>query len=181
MSPILKRDVGEHLRHAKRLASAVTGYPPEEGYDTYNPHGSRDGVTGEGFASGSSSRRGIGVEGDEEDKGPPYSRPSWEGRTFAQQEAYRGKARGSLDEEEDEHEDLVYRSHEVREPFIDDTALRNTHAHLDGGQYRSRSISEWAREEVFSMSPSRWVDLRNLLLEVCVPHHHQSLQRRMAT
>lgn len=185
MSPILKRDVGEHVRHAKRLASAVTGYAPspDEGYKIWDTHPSRD-VAGdtieEGFAtaSASSSRRGIGigVEGDEEDTGPPYARPSWEGRTYAQREIDRGQARLSL--EEDAEEDSVYLGQELRTPFIDDTGLRNTHTDMDGHRlYRSRTVSEWATEELFSMSPSRWIDLRNLLLEVRLYSALQSTTR----
>lgn len=182
MSPILKRDVGEHARHAKRLASAITGYSPaspeDQEYNTWDTSGSTSkdgfrGATGEGYAT-ASSRRGIGIDEDEENTGPPFAyahahaRPSWEGRTFVQPKADQA-SRGEVDEDEDDDdEDLVYRSQEVSTPFIEDTGLRNTDRTRDGEtRYPSRTVSEWAKGEVFSMSPSRWIDLRNLLLEVC--------------
>ena len=188
MSPILKRDVGEHVRHAKRLASAITGYSPassEEGYNNNNnwePSGSsskdgfRDDVPGEGYATASSSRRGIGVDEDEENTGPPYAyphaRPSWEGRTFVQPKTDRVDPE---EEDEDEDDDLVYRSQETSTPFIEDTGLRNTNRIEDGEtRYPSRTVSDWAKDEVLSMSPSRWIDLRNLLLEVRESPSHQT-------
>jgi hypothetical protein len=32
-----------------------------------------------------------------------------------------------------------------------------------------RTAMEWIKEEVLTMTPGRWVDLRNLLLEVSLP------------
>jgi len=68
MSPILKRDVSETLRQARRLASAVTGSSD----DTYRNNGEsstaggggwyRPQITDEVFATGSDRRKGIGIE-----------------------------------------------------------------------------------------------------------------------
>lgn len=82
MSPILKRDVGEQIRQAKRLASVITGHTLENGHDhgyeqihqspsKHEYHNEHE--NGNAYATSSSSRRGIGigVEGEEEDTGPP--------------------------------------------------------------------------------------------------------------
>ena len=66
MSPILKRDVSETMRQARRLAGAVTGSPSYE-HDDNAPSGSggwfKPQSTDEVFVTGSDRRKGIGVEG----------------------------------------------------------------------------------------------------------------------
>jgi hypothetical protein len=171
MSPILKRDVGEQIRQAKRLASVITGHT----LDNNNDHGyeqihqsqyDNDNGNGNAYAtsSSSSSRRGIGIgiEGDEEDTGPP-GRGSWERKTFplAQHQSVKGKERAlTLDEDiEDDDEEIA-----MLPLPLDESGMR-----MEGGHGRGRTAVEWFRDEVLSMSPSRWIDLRNLLLEVSPP------------
>lgn len=155
MSPILHRDVGEHVRQAKRLAAAVTGQTPPDEHESWPPTDSEaDRLRNSAYATASTSRL---KEEDEDDPGP--LRPSWEGRTYSQPEtdpssSYKGKQRALALVTEDEQQGLMLDAEEDR----DDTALRN--------RSTRRSLAEWARDELLNMSPSRWVDLRNLLLEV---------------
>jgi hypothetical protein len=167
MSPILKRDVGEQLRQAKRLAAAVSGHPPplEHEFDHVSPSPDetwRRSHDGNAYATSSSSRRGIGVDGDEEDTGPP--RRSWEGRTYAQPSiAGKGKEKAYMSAEGDEEVHAM-----LRDSF--DYQEGQPVASVDGDgvvtRTRSRTPREWLLEEMLTMTPSRWVDLRNLLLEV---------------
>jgi len=148
MSPILKRDVGEQIRQAKRLAAAVTGNPPplDSNYDHIYQE---EDVNGNAYAT-SSKRRSIGKLEDEDDPGP---RRSWEGRTYV--EGGKGKER---DFEEVEVEEGV-----AMLGFEDDSFGT---VGIRTGESRRRSLGEWFKDEVLTMSPGRWIDLRNLLLEV---------------
>jgi hypothetical protein len=172
MSPILKRDVGEQLRQAKRLAAAVAGHPPplEHEYDHISPSPDetwRRSHDGNAYATSSSSRRGIGVDGDEEDTGPP--RRSWEGRTYAQSRTSgKGKEKAYMPEGEEEEE-----AHAMLRDSDDGHEVQANASVGQATRIRSRTMVEWLREEVLTMTPGRWVDLRNLLLEV-------SLSRLMA-
>jgi hypothetical protein len=167
MSPILKRDVSEQLRQAKRLAAAVTGHPQtrDDQYDRVSSfHGDEEDV----YATGS-SRRGIGIGfGDQEDTGPPTRvRDSWDGKTYpvAVGVSVKGKERArAVDDER--------------------VGMLNGHGHVDsedveveeGGplsRTRSRTLKEWFGDEVGTMTPGRWIDLRNLMLEVS-PHLYAS-------
>lgn len=164
MSPILHRDVGEHVRQAKRLAAVVTGRPSLE-QDQHEWDSTRRLSNGNAYATASSSRRGMGLrEEDEEDTGPPQRRPSWEGQTRAE-----GEVKGKMRFVEDEAEELEMEDRSLLHPqpnglTMDDTALRDTST---SGRTSNRTIAEWTKDEVLSMTPSRWIDLRNLLLEVC--------------
>lgn len=154
MSPILHRDVGEHVRQAKRFAAAVTGQPPPDEHESWPPTDiEADRLRNSAYATASTSRL---KEEDEDDPGP--LRPSWEGRTYSAPEtdppSDKGKQRALALAVEDEQQGLMLDAEGDR----DDTALRN--------RSTRRSLAEWARDELLDMSPSRWVDLRNLLLEV---------------
>jgi len=142
MSPILKRDVGEQYRQAKRLAAAVTGQPPpvDSNYDHIYQ---QDDINGNAYAT-SSKRRSIGKLEDEDDPGP---RRSWEGRTYIEQG--KGKERALEDEGEG-----------VAMLGFDDESFNTVEI------LRGRTMGEWFKDEVLTMSPGRWIDLRNLLLEV---------------
>jgi hypothetical protein len=143
MSPILKRDVGEQIRQAKRLAAAVTGIPPP--LDTNYDHiYQEEDVNGNAYAT-SSKRRSIGKLEDEDDPGP---RRSWEGRTFV--EGGKGKERDF--EEVEVEEEVAMLGYDESLGAVD---IR-----------RGRTMGEWFKDEVLTMSPGRWIDLRNLLLEV---------------
>lgn len=158
MSPILKRDVGEQIRQAKRLASAITGHPLEHD-DQYHYHQSHHEIDdGNAYATSSSSRRSTvtGLE-DEDDPGPP--RRSWEGRTYVE---VKGKGKGRASEEEEEVEEGV-----AMLGFDDGLGAKYTRGH------GRRSLNEWFGDEVLTMSPGRWIDLRNLLLEVRPPFHKE--------
>lgn len=97
MSPILKRDIGEQLRHARKLATAMTGQASRDDgkwdehdhghderhrqqyeYDQHLKHHIFDSSGTQALAS-SSARKGIGVGAEEDD---PGLRRSWEGRTY---------------------------------------------------------------------------------------------------
>jgi hypothetical protein len=149
MSPILKRDVGEQIRQAKRLAAAVTGIPPPIDDSHYDHIYQQEDVNGNAYAT-SSKRRSIGKLEDEDDPGP---RRSWEGRTFV--EGGKGKER---DFEEVEVEEGV-----AMLGFEDDSFGT---VGVRTGESRKRSLGNWFKDEVLTMSPGRWIDLRNLLLEV---------------
>ena len=154
MSPILKRDVGEQIRQAKRLAAAVTGNPPplDSNYDHIYQE---EDVNGNAYAT-SSKRRSIGKLEDEDDPGP---RRSWEGRTYV--EGGKGKER---DFEEVEVEEEVATLGFEDDPFGT--------AGIRAGESRKRTLVEWFKDEVLTMSPGRWIDLRNLLLEVRSSLHY---------
>jgi hypothetical protein len=145
MSPILKRDVGEQIRQAKRLAAAVTGLSPplDNNYDHVNQE---EDANGNAYAT-SSKRRSIGKLEDEDDPGP---RRSWEGRTFVEG----GKGKERADEEEGEGVAML---------GFDDPSLGTSNPRGEG---RGRTLGEWCKDEILTMSPGRWIDLRNLLLEV---------------
>jgi hypothetical protein len=171
MSPILKRDVGEQIRQAKRLASVITGHTLENnndhGYDRIH-QSPYDSNNGNAYAT-SSSRRGIGIgiEGEEEDTGPP-GRGSWERKTFPQshRQSVKGKERAlTLDEDGEDDEEIA-----MLPLPLDESGMR-----MEGGHGRGRSAVEWFRNEILSMSPSRWIDLRNLLLEVSPPRFKSDL------
>jgi len=171
MSPILKRDVGEQIRQAKRLASVITGHTLENGHDhgyeqihqspsKYEYHNEHE--NGNAYATSSSSRRGIriGVEGEEEDTGPPgLRRGSWERKTFAQAQAQSVKGKERALEEDEEDEEGMERL-AMLPLSLDESGSGGMR--VVGG----RTAVEWFRDEVLTMSPTRWVDLRNLLLEV---------------
>jgi hypothetical protein len=167
MSPILKRDVGEQLRQAKRLAAAVAGHSPplEDEYDHVSPSPDetwRRSHDGNAYATSSSSRRGIGVDGHEEDTGPP--RRSWEGRTYAQpSNPGKGKEKAYMPAGEEEEVHAM-----LRDSFDAHEGQAVVSVGGDGvvTRTRSRTMREWLLEEVLTMTPGRWVDLRNLLLEV---------------
>jgi len=173
MSPILKRDVGEQIRQAKRLASVITGHTLENGHDhgyeqihqspsKHEYHNEHE--NGNAYATSSSSRRGIGigVEGEEEDTGPPgLRRGSWERKTFAQAQAQsvKGKER-ALEEDEEDEEGMERLAMLPLSLSLDESGSGGMR--MVGG----RTAVEWFRDEVLTMSSTRWVDLRNLLLEV---------------
>jgi hypothetical protein len=144
MSPILKRDVGEQIRQAKRLAAAVTGIqsPPLDSH--YDHIYQEEDFNGNAYAT-FSKRRSIGKLEDEDDPGP---RRSWEGRTFV--EGGKGKERDFEEVEVDEGVAML-----GYDESLDAVDIR-----------RGRTLGEWFKDEVLTMSPGRWIDLRNLLLEV---------------
>lgn len=186
MSPILKRDVGEQLRQAKRLAAAVTGHSPpfDNSYDhdhvSPSPEDTwRRSHDGNAYATSSSSRRGIGVDGEEEDTGPP--RKSWEGRTYAQSQLGLSKGKEKaympIDEEEEEAHAMLRLS---IDGDGDDAGLETLTGTASGsGRMQSRTMMEWIKEEVLTMTPGRWVDLRNLLLEVSLSCSYDSQIRQL--
>ncbi|OCF32550.1 solute carrier family 41 [Kwoniella heveanensis BCC8398] len=91
MSPILKRDITEQLRQAKRLAQATTGLT----FHDYSDHPSASSSSfghelsttadptasssASAYTSGSSARQGIGVDKVEVD----FALPAWKGNTTA--------------------------------------------------------------------------------------------------
>jgi hypothetical protein len=163
MSPILKRDVSEQIRQAKRLAAAVTGQSPLE---TDHDHPQYETTNGNAYATSSSSRIGIGIGEDEDDPGPRSPRRSWEGRTFISKSPGKGKERAldlDLDEDGEVEEGVAMLG------FQEESLLGNTMGRSTIG--RGRGVMDWFRDEVLTMSPGRWIDLRNLLLEVCFSFH----------
>ena len=154
MSPILKRDVGEQVRQAKRLAAAITGKSPplETEHDYFSPPRDDINRSGNAYATSSTSRIGIGIGEDEDDPGPV--RRSWEGRTFVS--PGKGKERALEEDDEVEEESAML--------GVQDDA--HGAAGLGRVSSRGRSLRQWVRDEVLTMSPGRWIDLRNLLLEV---------------
>ncbi|WVQ98114.1 hypothetical protein IAU59_005236 [Kwoniella sp. CBS 9459] len=80
MSPILKRDITEQLRQAKRLAQATTGLTFDSGADLDASTSSSipaDSYAQPTYTSGSSARQGIGIDKIEVDS----ALPSWKGST----------------------------------------------------------------------------------------------------
>ncbi|WVQ75925.1 hypothetical protein IAR50_005560 [Cryptococcus sp. DSM 104548] len=76
MSPILKREIGEQFRQARKLAAAATGVPYHDDHNgppyeeqpedrIYKPGKPSSGGIEGSYASSSSARQGIGVERDE--------------------------------------------------------------------------------------------------------------------
>lgn len=119
MSPILKRDVGEHIRQARRLAGTYLGSPPDEDSWTQLDSHDKDGGdsvddTGDswsraGYASGSSARQGIGVDEERSQLEYEYNQPkSWTGATIASNAKGKSRAQyGNLEVEDgDERERL---------------------------------------------------------------------------
>ncbi|WWC59537.1 uncharacterized protein I303_102093 [Kwoniella dejecticola CBS 10117] len=90
MSPILKRDLSEQYRQAKRIASLTLGTTSNENlYDEYSSIEANDNAKGEGsstsgvrrdgYSSSSSARQGIGVDRIEDES----AFPPWRGSTSA--------------------------------------------------------------------------------------------------
>lgn len=159
MSPILKRDVGEQIRQAKRLAAAVTGHPLDHERDQYqyHSHSEYEEVEGGGNAYATSSSSRIGIGEDEDDPGPP--RRSWEGRTFVSPStSAKGKER-AIEEEDEVQEGVAMLGFDHEDLNLNEGTMR-----YEGG--RGRNLGEWFKDEVLTMTPGRWIDLRNLLLEV---------------
>ena len=154
MSPILKRDVGEQVRQAKRLAAAITGQSPplETEHDYFSPPRDDINRNGNAYATSSTSRIGIGLREDEDDPGPV--RRSWEGRTFVS--PGKGKERALVEDDEVEEESAMLGIQGDEHGLVE----------LGRASSRGRSLRQWVRDEVLAMSPGRWIDLRNLLLEV---------------
>ncbi|WVQ83299.1 hypothetical protein IAT38_005438 [Cryptococcus sp. DSM 104549] len=114
MSPILKRDLAEHVRQAKRLAAAATGrqdqhQDTDEGYrNTYDDggwkgknrsgEGEEDGLGIGGsrrvYTSSSSARQGIGVERGEVEADHDYREAEWLATHAAGQEEGAGRRKG---------------------------------------------------------------------------------------
>jgi hypothetical protein len=170
MSPILKRDVSEQLRQAKRLAAAVTGHPQtrDDQYDRVSSiHHDRQGDE-DVYATGS-SRRGIGIGfGDEEDTGPPIRvRDSWDGKTYPVAVGVLGKGKERARAVDDERVGMLNGHAHVE---VEDVEAEEV-GHVS--RTRSRALREWFGDEVGTMTPGRWIDLRNLMLEVS-PHLYAS-------
>lgn len=116
MSPILKRDVGEHIRQARRLAGTYLGSPPDE--DSWTQLDSHDKDAGNdvddtgttwsraGYASGSSARQGIGVDEEISQSEYEYNQPkSWIGATLASDAKGKSRAQyGHLEVEDGDSE-----------------------------------------------------------------------------
>ncbi|WVW78359.1 hypothetical protein I302_100313 [Kwoniella bestiolae CBS 10118] len=98
MSPILKRDISEQYRHAKRLASATLGSSSnnDNQYDTYQRIDDSIGEASsrsnkeEGYSNSSSARQGIGVDRGEVESAFPI----WKGSTTSTSLAGGWKGKG---------------------------------------------------------------------------------------
>ena len=147
MSPIIKRDISEHVRHARRLAAAATGQIFDDRIET-SPGEERFQPL-KTYASGSSPRQGIGVY--EDDRQTWYPGARWE------REDRKGKGRAvecpASGEESDE---------EIGERgrMLFDSRERGSRDGMEDGDTREEL------ETSSSLTKERWDDLRNLLLEV---------------
>ncbi|WWC86829.1 uncharacterized protein L201_001708 [Kwoniella dendrophila CBS 6074] len=180
MSPILKRDLSEHYRQAKRLAAATIGTSSnDESYDNYqrindddklgessNSSGTR------GYSNSSSARQGIGVNREEDES----SLPIWKGNTttIIGQSFWKGKARSTEREEEirasqaQEYELNDFDDEDANE--FDRLNIDRNSKSLDGGERPIRSRFEYAEPEDIQdkkagIGIGKWKDLRSLLLE----------------
>ncbi|WRT64715.1 uncharacterized protein IL334_001649 [Kwoniella shivajii] len=178
MSPILKRDISEHYRQAKRLASITIGSTSDTpNYENYKPiHSADEGLNGTafngnaGYASGSSARQGIGVDGIEDESAFPI----WKGNTSP----WKGKGKAKAlpnneNEEEEEHERKIremeqYELNQDQQDGLFDT-IPDTD---DWNQNQTRPIKGKLdfieSEEALQRSTKKlgkWKDLRSLLLE----------------
>ncbi|WVR04681.1 hypothetical protein IAU60_001692 [Kwoniella sp. DSM 27419] len=164
MSPILKRDLSEQLRQAKRLASAATGYDldHDEGYSAYEPVRNDECDSGrgtKGYTSSSSARQGIGVDREEAES----SLPDWRwskvdlgaNDTSHPVNGVNSTAKGTA---------RVAMEYELPEDEDHDGVAMAWGDHASLGARRERL--EYAEPvEQRGMSLSKWRDLRSLLFE----------------
>ncbi len=160
MSPILKRDISDHLHYARRLATAATGHSnPEE-----LVHESSTQKPFRGYASGSSARLGIGIEEEEVLADP--DREGWkETVAVLHGERRKGKARGNLDEtmvetNDDSDNDVVNEA----EGLIRQSTERHRYPPIAEVDNDDETSSD---SKFHVQSGGQWKDLRSLLLEVC--------------
>lgn len=170
MSPILKRDVGETIRQARRLATIATGgKADDDAYEQHNQHDHRihDGEREEGYkgkwtvvdemtengsyGSGADRRQGIGVING--DKG--WQDHTVGSRVSVEQETRlnsgRGEERWSCDDDP-----LEERGRMLSFEMADNALQRG---HIEGLEYEEAENGSSARH-------GQLLDLRNLLLEV---------------
>ncbi|WWD07605.1 hypothetical protein V865_005706 [Kwoniella europaea PYCC6329] len=182
MSPILKRDISEQYRQAKRLASATLGSSSNDNlYNNYERVYEDDlgeGSSGsssrknEGFSNSSSARQGIGV-----DKGEDESAfPTWKGSTTPQMSngSWKGKGRGTrqgdhtriaaaeeyeLNDSLDKDEEYIKRSDSISIDEDQDKPIRSRRLDMDYAEpddgIRNTNLK----------GIGKWRDLRSLLLE----------------
>ena len=150
MSPILKRDISEHVRHARRLVAAATG----QIFDDRIESAAEDGRSkpSETYASGSSPRQGIGVYEDDRQKW--YAGGRWE----REDRKGKGKATDCDGGVEASDEEVGERGRMLFDPGE------------KGGDGGLREELEYGEVELgigsSSLTKEKWNDLRNLLLEV---------------
>ncbi|CAD6571746.1 MAG: hypothetical protein TREMPRED_000359 [Tremellales sp. Tagirdzhanova-0007] len=149
MSPILKRDISEHVRHARRLVAAATG----QIFDDRIESAAEDGRSkpSETYASGSSPRQGIGVYEDDRQKW--YAGGRWE----REDRKGKGKATDCDGGVEASDEEVGERGRMLFDPGE------------KGGDGGLREELEYGEVELgigsSSLTKEKWNDLRNLLLE----------------
>jgi hypothetical protein len=174
MSPILKRDVSETVRQARRLATAVTGATPGEddddpddrSHDSYGQASKWDRPTPDNvFSSGADRRKGIGVENGD---------VGWEPSVYAEPRHRQSleSPDGSSDVEGEEEEVNGRRSN-GKELLSYEADAEGERSHMLGSdevQQRRGWLQELEYEEpLLDASASRSAqlrDLRNLLLGV---------------
>jgi hypothetical protein len=169
MSPILKRDIGEHVRHTRRLAAAVTGQPADNQKDT---SGEEEWLKPPGiYASGSSPRQGMGVIEDEEHR---RHTDEWKRTGIALDRKGKGRAREGVNGVGFEGDE----SDEDGEGEGEGEGERMLKTGIDRGRRKSagptsltfpRERLEYGEVELeppISTAKEKWVDLRNLLFEV---------------
>ncbi len=158
MSPILKRDISEHIIHARRDITS-----PQQSYEqewVKSP---------DAFASGSSPRQGIGID-DEEVKGL-FGDGEWR-RTNTADRKGKGRTR-----EEDELEARGSIGGEESDEDVGEGVKLLKPNEIGEGQRVERKKHDCRREELeyeygeldkppLSSAREKWIDLRSLLLEV---------------
>lgn len=160
MSPILKRNAADHVRAIDTVSKLVgldnSDYRKLEG----EPSGGTGRENGRVFGSASSSCVHAGLE--EPNVSPSRARESSDGHSFGSQHGDRREDRHIVHGPDVEHVPaLVVRANP--QSFYNTTSGSGRRGRAE----RGRTTSEWLRLYLLDMSPSRWMDLRNLLLEVC--------------
>lgn len=176
MSPILKRDVSETMRQARRLAGAVTGSPSYE-HDDNAPSGSggwfKPQSTDEVFVTGSDRRKGIGVEGSD---------VGWEGVRYPDPRGDPLFHADDVDSDLDETEGAAGEKHskgragwEVEVEEGGDGERTRMLGHTSGETRLERLEYEDGMSNMDSsgMKSGQLRDLRNLLCEVSRPRRHE--------
>ena len=152
MSPILKRDIGEHIRHARRLAAAVTGQETEDEHYKHDSYHHEEWLKHpDPNASGSSARHGIGVDEDE-DESDRVKSGEWK-RTEGVD--WKGKRKAEMDGDESDEE------------VGEGVGMLASGPRVNKGRIKGM---EYEEGEIFSHGSSsvkeKLVDLRHLLFEV---------------
>lgn len=198
MSPILKRDISETVRQARRFASAATGSTYDE-YEDYQDYGasSRKSTSIEDhrpvqlervFSSGADRRRGVGIENGDVGWGPTTHTAPHRHKEEEEEGDVEEVQGGGGDEKglhyarfgngQDEGEGVDERDRMISTPDRSGVVSPVERGRLGGMEYEdglSGRVDKWdSVRGVFKMGPGQWRDLRSLLFGVSPLHPFSS-------